>query len=178
MTSGHVGGRRVFLDANVIIEAFRISVWAELSGGCHLETVQECEKEALTGRTDLYGHVAVDAAALRAGLKACHLVGRPERNKLVKTYRACLFMDPGEKDLFAYLFANHHPLPPLIVVSSADKGVAVRAKDLGWLDQLISLEELLHGCGVARAKLAQLDTPHRASFLGEVRTKVMLGVIP
>jgi hypothetical protein len=178
MTSGRVGERRVFLDANVIIEAFRVSVWTELSGGCHLETVEECEKEALTGRTDIYDHVAVDAAALRTGLKASHLVGRKERNKLVDKYKACLEMDPGERDLFAYLYANHNPLPPLIVMSSADKGVVVRAKELGWLDRLISLEELLHGCGIARAKLGQLDTPHRAAFLSEVRTKVMLGVIP
>jgi len=87
-------------------------------------------------------------------------------------------MDPGEKDLFAHLFANHQPLPPLIVVSSSDKGVIVRAKDLGWLQNLVSLEELLHGCGVSRAKIALLDIPHHASFLSDVRTKVMLGVIP
>lgn len=178
MTPRRPGERRVFLDANVIIEAFRVSVWTELSSGFHVETVEECEKEALTGRTDIYGRVAVSAAALRAGLKASHLVGREERNKLVGEHKACLEMDPGEKDLFAYLFANHHPLAPLIAVSSADKGVVVRAKQLGWLDRLISLEELLHGCGIARVKLNQLDIPHRAAFLGEVRTKVLLGVIP
>ena len=173
-----VGGRRVFLDANVIIEAFRISVWTELASGHHLETVEECEREALTGRTDVYGRVPVDPAELRAGLKASHIVDRKERNKLVATHGACLGMDPGERDLFAHLFANHHPLPALIVVSSADKGVIVRARELGWLGQLISLEELLHACGVARAKLTQVDKPHRAAFLSEVRTKVLLGIIP
>jgi len=126
--TGVVGGRRVFLDANVIIEAFRISVWTELAAGHYLETVEECEKEALTGRTDLHGHVAVDPVELRAGLKASHLVNRKMRNKLVNTHRSCLGMDPGEGDLFAYLFASYDPLPPLIVVSSADKGVVVRAK--------------------------------------------------
>lgn len=178
MTEGVVGGRRVFLDANVIIEAFRIAVWTELSGGCHLETVEECEREALTGRTDVLGRVNVDAAALRAGLKASHCVARKERNKLISTYGACAGMDPGERDLFAYLYYNEHPLPTHIVVSSADKGVVVRANDLGWLDRLISLEELLQGCGVSRAKLAALDEPHRGAWLGGVRTKVVLGIIP
>jgi hypothetical protein len=87
-------------------------------------------------------------------------------------------MDPGEKDLFAYLFAHHQPLPPLIVVSSADKGVVVRAKDLGWLQNLGSLEELLLGCSVARSKMADLDEAHSTDFLSRTKTKVLLGVIP
>lgn len=170
--------RRVFLDANVIIEAFRISVWPELSQGCWLETVHECEKESLTGGTTSSKSVRVDAQALRAGLKHSHLVDKDERKALFKAHPACMGMDPGEKDLFAYLFVNHQPLPPLIVVSSGDKGVVVRAKELGWLNNLVSLEELLVGCGVSKAKLSSLDIPHYAKFLSEVRTKVMLGVIP
>lgn len=170
--------RRIFLDANVIIESFRISVWTELSNGHHLETVEMCEREALTGQTTGYARVAVDAAALKAGLKASHIVSRLERNKLTSEHRACMTMVPGEKDLFAHLFASHALLPPLIVLSSADKGVIVRAKDLGWLDHLISLEELLVEGGVARSKLSLLDRQYSASFLSEKRTQVMLGIIP
>jgi hypothetical protein len=170
--------RRVFLDANVIIEAFRISAWSEFSQGCLLETVQECEKEALTGSTTACGRVEVDAHALRAGLRHSHAVGKVERRALIGAHHACLGMDPGEKDLFAYLFANHQLLTALIVVSSSDKGVIVRAKDLGWLHNLVSLEELLLSCGVSRAKMSLLEKQHKASFLADVRTKVMLGVIP
>jgi len=173
-----MAARRVFVDANVIIEAFRISVWSELSQGCWLETVHECEKEALTGSTTSSKIVRVDAQALRDGLRSSHPVGRSQRSALVRVHASCMSMDPGEKDLFAYLFANYQPLPPLIVVSSSDKGVVVRAKDLGWLQNLVSLEELLLGCGVSRAKMALLDVPHHANFLSDVRTKVMLGVIP
>jgi hypothetical protein len=170
--------RRVFMDANVIIEAFRISAWPELSKGCWLETVQECEKEALTGGTAKFGYIPVDASALRAGLRQSHLVGKKERDKLIGKHGACGGMDPGEKDLFAYLYSNHQPLPPLIVVSSSDKGVVVRAKDLGWLNSLVSLEELLLECGVSRPKMKLLESQHHAKFLGEVRTKVLLGVMP
>lgn len=170
--------RRVFLDANIIIEAFRISVWAELSNGHRLETVHECEKEALTGGTAKHGYVPVDAQALRAGFRALHAVGKVERRVLFQAHSACSSMDPGEKDLFAYLFVNHQPLPALIVLSSSDKGVVVRANELGWLQNLVSLEELLLGCGVSRAKMLLLEPHHRAGFLSEVRTKVMLGVIP
>ena len=170
--------RRVFLDANVIIEAFRISVWPELAQGCLLETVHECEKEAQTGSTTIHGYVKVDAQALRAGLQQSHTVGKPDRRALIKAHTACMGMDPGEKDLFAYLFVNHQPLPPLIAVSSADKGVVVRANEMGWLQNLVSLEELLLGCNVSKTKMALVDTQHRASFLSQVRTKVLLGVIP
>ena len=170
--------RRIFLDANVIIESFRISVWPELSNGHHLETVEMCEREALTGQTTSHDRVHVDAAALKAGLKASHIVSRQERNRLTSAHAACMNMDPGEKDLFAHLFASHTALPSLIVLSSADKGVIVRAKDLGWLGHLVSLEELLVGCGVARSKLICLDRQYSASFLSEKRTQVMLGIIP
>lgn len=170
--------RRVFLDANVIIEAFRISVWPELSQGCWLETVEKCEEESLTGGITSPQSVRVDAQALRAGLRRYHPVGKADRKALVQAHAACTGMDPGEKDLFAYLFVNHQPLPPLIVVSSGDKGVVVRAKELGWLQNLVSLEDLLVACGVSKAKLRLLDIPHYASFLSDVRTKVMLGVIP
>ena len=50
--------------------------------------------------------------------------------------------------------------------------------DLGWLDNLVSLEELLTGCGVSKVKLAMLDEPHQAKFLADKRMKVMLGIIP
>lgn len=170
--------RWVFLDANAIIEAFRINVWAELSEGFHLETVEECEREALTGRTDRFNRVEVDATRLRAGLRASHPVGRVERNQLINKHPSCMEMDPGEKDLFAHLFVNHHPLTPLIAVDSADKGVIVRAHELGWLGHLVSLEELLGQCRIASVKLADLDLPHRTQWLSQVRTKVMLGVIP
>lgn len=156
--------RKVFLDANVIIEAFRIGVWAELSQGHWLETVQKCEQEALTGENSRAGRVSVDPKQLRAGLKASHLVGRPERNQLVKNHRDCLSMDDGEKDLFAHLFVHASPLPPIIVMSTADKGAIVRAKDLGWLDNLISLEELLGSCGTSRSKMATLAEAYTAHF--------------
>ncbi|WP_184294092.1 hypothetical protein [Roseateles terrae] len=166
------------MDANVIIEAFRVPVWQELSNGCLLETVEEVEREALTGDSGRHGRVIVDATAMRGGLQAVHGVDRSPRNALLNKHPACVDMDPGEQHLFAYLFSTPQPLPPLIVVSSADKGVVVRAGELGWLDQLISLEELLSVCSVSAHKLKRLDEVHGAAFLGNVRTKVRMGIIP
>lgn len=81
--------QRVFLDANVIIESFRINVWTSLAQAWALETVTKCEEEALTGQTSRPGRVTVDPVLLRAGLKASHPVTRPERNKLIAAHPAC-----------------------------------------------------------------------------------------
>lgn len=170
--------QRVFLDANVIIESFRINVWTSLAQTWSLETVQKCQEEALTGQTSRPGRVTVDPVLLRAGLKASHPVTRPERNKLIAAHPACATMDAGEKDLFAYLYSLPQPLPGLIVVSTADKGAIVRAKDVAWLDRLISLEELLSKTGAAKSSVAGLGQQYTAAFLGSVRTQVMMGVIP
>jgi len=150
--------RKVFLDANVIIEAFRIGVWAELSQGHWLETVQKCEQEALTGENSRAGRVSVDPKQLRAGLKASHLVGRPERNQLVKNHRDCLSMDDGEKDLFAHLFVHASPLPPIIVMSTADKGAISRSK-------MATLAEAYTAHFSDRGRLFQADRGRRFSVI-------------
>lgn len=173
-----MAARRVFLDANVIIEAFRIGVWRELARQHHLETVQMCERESLTGQTTTYGKVDVQSAELLDGLKASHDVSRAERNALIKAHRACADMDPGEKDLFAHLFTRQTPLPPIIAISSADKGVIVRAKDLGWLEHLISLEELMVEGHASKQKMIALDYQYSSRFLGEKRLQVRMGIIP
>ena len=172
--------RKVFLDANVIIECFRIGVWSEITQNHWLETVQECEREALTGQNSQPGRVQVAPDKLRSGLRASHLVGRSEQNKLFGKYPACLPMDAGERDLFAHIFVKESPLlvPHILVVSTADKGAIVRAHDLGWLDRLVSLEELLRTCGVSSSKMAMLGTQYGEPFLAKVRTDVRLGVIP
>lgn len=118
-------GQRVFLDANVIIEAFRIGVWTELSQAWCLETVEKCEEEALTGDSSRAGRVSVDPKLLRAGFNVVHAVSRSERNKLFAAHPDCATMDAGEKDLFAHLYSLVQPLSTLIVVSTADKGAIV-----------------------------------------------------
>jgi hypothetical protein len=171
-------GQRVFLDANVIIEAFRIGVWTEFSQAWCLETVEKCEEEALTGDSSRAGRVSVDPKLLRAGFNVVHAVSRSERNKLFAAHPDCATMDAGEKDLFAHLYSLVQPLSTLIVVSTADKGAIVRAKDVAWLDRLISLEELLSKTGASKSKVADLGQQYTSAFLGLVRTQVLMGVIP
>lgn len=167
----------VFLDANIIIEAFRIEVWKELAHGWQLETVAKCSEEALTGDTSRAGRVQVDAAQLQAGLHHVHPVSRAERNKLLANYPSCANLDDGEKDLFAFLNARR-PLPSVLLVSTADKGAIVRLHELGWIDHLTSLEELLRKTTATNLKVAALGDAYSLRFLSRVRTDVLMGVIP
>lgn len=174
-----MGHQRGFLDTNVIIECFRIGVWGELSRGHQLETVDEVVTEVMTGDAGLRDRVTVDRTLLLGGLsKPPHAVVKRDRDRLMLLYPHGPLLDPGERDLFAYLNAHELPLAPLIVIGTADKGAIAFSHLPGWLDQLISLEELLAAVKTPRAKLATLGTQHQASFLSQVRTKVRMGVIP
>lgn len=172
-------GKRVFLDTNVVIECFRIGVWSELSQGCKLETVDEVVSEAMTGATSRPGRVVVDRGVMLAGLaQNPHAVTRRDRNVLLADYPSMTTLDPGELHLFAYLNAHELPLASVILVSTADKGAIAAAHLPRWLDELISLEELLKSAKVSRTKLDLIGPQHTASFLTDVRTKVFLGIIP
>lgn len=170
--------RKVLLDANVIIECFRIGAWAELAQGCWLETVEECYKEALTGDSSLPGRIAVDPIELQKGLRQIHKVTRAERNQLFIKHPSMVSLDPGELDLYAHLLAVGVPQPNLVVISTADKGAIVRAGDLNWLDQLHALEELLTQVGASRPKMAALKGHYTTMWLSDVRMKVRMGIIP
>lgn len=171
--------QRVFLDTNVIIECFKIGVWGELSKGHKLETVDEVLTEAMTGDTSRRGRVQIDRGELLGGLALPpYSVTRQERNKLLRDYPTVAVLDPDELNLFAYLNANELPLGPFKVVSTADKGAIAFCNLPGWLDHLVSLEELLVSARTSRGKLNQLGPQHHTKFLSEVRTQVRLGFIP
>lgn len=67
---------RVFVDTNVILEAFRVGCWSSLATTFSIETVEKCVEEALTGDPTDPRHVAVDRDVLVAGLSARHPVDK------------------------------------------------------------------------------------------------------
>ena len=66
---------RVFIDTNIIIEAFRTGCWTAICNKFDIETVDKCIEEALTGNHDDPGHVHIDSDALVEGLAGRHQVG-------------------------------------------------------------------------------------------------------
>ena len=74
---------RVFVDTNIILEAFRTGCWPVICHQYAIETVEKCVEEALTGDPTDTRRIPVDHDVLVAGLAGRHAVGRKERVKLV-----------------------------------------------------------------------------------------------
>lgn len=170
--------KRVFVDTNVVIEAFRTGCWAAICERYDVETVDKCVEEALTGNPDNPGHVVISAEELDAGLAGHHPVSRGEIATLVLAFPCCGALDDGEKHLLARLHADKCLPAPLIVVSTADKAALVASHQLGWLDSLTSLEALARDAGANNAALTALHLQYREDWLVGIKTKIRLGIIP
>ena len=59
---------RVFIDTNIIIEAFRTGCWTSICNKFDVETVDKYVKEALTGKSDDHARVHIDRDVLLDGL--------------------------------------------------------------------------------------------------------------
>jgi predicted nucleic acid-binding protein len=162
---------RVFVDTNIVIEAFRISIWNSVTARFALETVDTCVAEAQTGSS------ALAPGLLSTSLAKSHGVSRLERAGLVLASQNAAYLDDGERDLFARLLADGGPSSALLI-ATADKAAILVANNLGWLESVISLEKLAKQAGVSNAMLAGLETHFTEDWLSIIRTKIVLGVIP
>jgi hypothetical protein len=169
---------RVFADTNVILESFRTGCWTAISTSFSIETVEKCVEETLTGNPGDPRHIAVPPADLKAGLAGLHTVTRRELATLVLSHSSSSTLDDGEKHLFAWLFANRLLPSPVVLVTTADKAALVASNDLGWLDCMISLEDLARKAGVGRSNLGALALQYRDDWLSGIKTKIRLGVMP
>lgn len=169
---------RVFVDTNVIIEAFRTGCWTVICQKYAVETVEKCIEEALTGDPSDPRRIPVDHNALDSGLAARHAVSKKERVALVLAHPRCQTLDDGELHLLAWLHANGLIPDALILLSTADKAAIVATGELGWIDSLVSLEHLAKISGVTRGQVDGLARHYRAEWLDEIKVKIRLGVIP
>lgn len=169
---------RVFIDTNIIIEAFRTGCWTAICNKFAVETVDKCVEEALTGNPDDPGRVHIDKDALLEGLAGRHQIGKLELANLVLSHPSCHGLDDGELHLIAWLHAQGLLPDALILVSTADKAAIVATGNIGWLDSLTSLEHLANESGVTHGQINSLAGHYRAGWLDEIRLKIRLGVIP
>lgn len=169
---------RVFVDTNVILESFRTGCWSSIANHFSIETVEKCVEETLTGNPGDPRHFSVPNSDLTAGLSGQHKVSRKELASLVLSNPSCNTLDDGEKHLFAWLYTNQLALSQLIVVSTADKAALVASNAVGWLDCMISLEELARQAWVNRTSLNAFALQYGENWLSNIKTKIRLGVIP
>ena len=138
------GRRRVILlDTNIIIEAVRTSCWNGLRGQYHLVTVEKCREEVQSGGHRTRGYVVVEDRHLGTGID---IVEVTERDRVLLTV-ACadaVALDDGERDLWAHANSREGDWE----AACADQAAVRIAMQLGWGDQLVSLEELVVSGGI------------------------------
>ena len=70
---------RVFVDTNVLFEAFRVGAWNRFGGAYSVETVDKCVEESQTGDRSACGRIDVPLQQLRDGLTGIHVPSKKDR---------------------------------------------------------------------------------------------------
>lgn len=132
----------VLVDTNAILECFRVGSWRALASGYSVETVEDCVTETQTGFQRRRPELQIDAAQLRASLKAVHPVADAER-AVVAVRAPDIALDVGERSLWAHALTRSDAW----VLCGPDKASMRFGVRLGLKDRLIALEALLSDAG-------------------------------
>lgn len=132
----------VLVDTNAILECFRVGSWRALASGYSVETVEDCVTETQTGFQRRRPELQIDAAQLRASLKAVHPVEDAER-AVVAVRAPDIALDVGERSLWAHALTRSDAW----VLCGPDKASMRFGVRLGLKDRLIALEALLSDAG-------------------------------
>lgn len=169
--------KRVFVDTNIILEAFRINCWSEICNTFSIETVEKCREECLTGNQVNPNYTAVDKTILDNNISACHTVTNRMVATLVFSKPECQGLDDGELHLLAFLYASSDISDAGILISTADKAAILSTHHLGWLDYVECLEKLMNETGVTKSKLQALKEHFRSKWLSNLKTKIKLNTL-
>jgi len=169
---------QVFVDTNIIIEAFRTNCWTAMCQVYDIETVEKCIEEALTGNLNDPAHVTVDRDIFLSGLAARHQATKRDLAQITLNHPHCQGLDDGELHLLAWLYSQEQMPSARILVSTADKAAIVATEKLGWIDAVISLEQILQKSGVTRNQLKSLKRHYQSNWLNEIKSKIRFGIIP
>ena len=132
----------VLVDTNVILEAYRTASWRALTGGYHVETVEECVTETQTGYQLRTREQQIDPVGLRGRLGAVHGVDDLARAGLAVRI-GNLALDEGEASLWAHALTRNDDW----VLCGPDRASLRCGVRLGYRERLVSLERLLDDVG-------------------------------
>ncbi len=143
--------RWFLLDANIVIEAFRLELWERLVERCRIHLPRTVVEESEFFEDQAGERHPIDLAPwISAGAIVVVEAPLPElirlKDQLGPSYLERL--DPGEAEALAFLLSQ--PYPEYGQVCSAD---AIVFRILGSLkrgDQGVSFEEMLTGAGLSR----------------------------
>ncbi len=169
---------RVFVDTNVLLEAFRVGAWSRFGRSYSVETVEKCVEETQTGDPLARGRIDVSSQQLREGLGRIHAPSKKDRASCLLKYPRLQTLDSGEQHLRVWLLLHEKLSDGTLSIATADKAAIVACGDLKCLDCVLSFEKMLRGCGTPHEIVDRLGKQHQESWLSGVKTKVRLGIIP
>ena len=166
--------QRVFVDTNIILEAFRTGCWSTITTRFSIETVDKCVEEALTGDPDEPGRVDVDPEHLRAQLSGRHQVSDLALARFALAHPEWAGLDDGERHLIAWLKDMGLLGNAMIAISTADRAAVTSAFALECNDSLISLEELVATAGGNKSSAIPLRHHFSKQWLSQLKTVFLL----
>ena len=158
----------VYVDTNVVVEAVYTGCWTALLNKFDVRTVAEVRRETQAGNRLIKSYVVVDMAQFDAKVTVMEvskvqLAAAQLRTPLLSQ------IDPGERDLLAYVVAQDKNA---LLLTTGDRAAIRAACALGLDDRLRSLEELAGACGQKPA-VADWFTK---KWLSKVKTEFLLGI--
>ncbi|MFP4353856.1 MAG: hypothetical protein ACLFUJ_01940 [Phycisphaerae bacterium] len=141
--------RLLLLDANVIIELFRMGIWEQIVDRCDVHLSRTILQEARYYEDDDGLRCGIDLVCCqRSGAVTVHDVSLSQDAELTKHFGIAYLerFDPGEREALAHLLTSQERF----TICSAD---SIVFKVLGYLnlaEQGISLEEILQTIGLGR----------------------------
>ncbi len=134
-------GDTVLIDTNVILEAHRVACWQNLSRLYHFHTVSTVMEETQTGYQHRSRPQQIDYFQLTVSMGHIYEVTQVDLMSCTLDQPQIMGLDPGERDLLIYARkAGENSW----LLASPDKAAMRVAHAIGWLDRMISLENLLN----------------------------------
>ncbi|HCE43639.1 MAG TPA: hypothetical protein DET40_08830 [Lentisphaeria bacterium] len=140
----------IFLDTNVIIEAERAGILKTLAGNFKkLATVRKCLQELDKGNKSAPDYIPVDTKFISEKFSLKTVTQKEIADLLLKLENE-IALDPGEEELLAHINSQNINV---YFICSPDRACIRAANKLGFIDKVISLEDLADASGMKKTKL-------------------------
>ena len=176
MSGRSIKPKRVFVDTNVIIEAFRVGCWKGLCKNCSVETVEKVVQEALAGDPTARNYVVVDKDELLNTLSAVHPVDDLMRARFSLAIERPEALDAGEADLLAFLYSQGPGFDSCLILSTADMAAISAAGEINLLDNMEALQVLAKQFGISNEQVANIRRQFSKEWLAGIKIQVVMGV--
>lgn len=158
--------RLLLLDANIIIELFRLGLWDQFLECCDVHLARTVVAESRFYEDDEGRLHGIDLLPFETrGQLTVFDVSLAQDRQLTQHFDLTYLerFDPGEREALAHLVTSTDPY----VICSADRIVFNVLGFLDRADQGVSLEELLQKAGLARTMSWQYTRAFRDKYTNE-----------